>query len=215
MRVIIKYQRSGSAKYLSHLDMQRFFARAFRRSELPVAYSLGFNPHIIMSFASPLSVGYGTLGDYLEVKLIEELPPEKIMLALLSVMPDNIKVVFAGRLRDDEKKLMSLNSVAEYEIVFEHDIEDEWKDFSEKETVKTEDRKGRIVDLKQFVVSGKANGRNLDVLLKNSSEHSLNPAAIAKLFSQDGEKIIFTRIECFCNTGDGDKPFYELVENPN
>ena len=49
MRIGIKFQRKGLKKYVSHLDMQRLFARALRRSGLPVKYSSGFNPHINLS----------------------------------------------------------------------------------------------------------------------------------------------------------------------
>jgi radical SAM-linked protein len=49
--------------------MQRAFGRALRRADIDVEYSKGFNPHIIMSFASPLSVGYATEADYLELSV--------------------------------------------------------------------------------------------------------------------------------------------------
>lgn len=53
----IFFAKTGEAAYISHLDLQRVFARALRRSGLPVWYSQGFNPHIYMSFALPLSLG--------------------------------------------------------------------------------------------------------------------------------------------------------------
>ena len=72
--------------------MQRAFARALRRSGLPVAYSEGYNPHIVMSFASPLSVGFATEGDYLEVKMAEDVEPGYIKDRLAAVMPEGISI---------------------------------------------------------------------------------------------------------------------------
>ena len=54
MKLIIKYSRHGAVKYISHLDMQRHLRTCGAAGGLPAEYPQGFNPHIIMSFASPL-----------------------------------------------------------------------------------------------------------------------------------------------------------------
>ena len=50
------FTKTGEASYISLLDLQRVMQRAFKRSGLPVWYTLGFNPHIYITFASPLSL---------------------------------------------------------------------------------------------------------------------------------------------------------------
>ena len=60
-RYVIKFSKGGYAKYTSHLDLLRFFKRAFRKTGVDLKYSQGFNPHPNLSFAQPLSLGY--LGD--------------------------------------------------------------------------------------------------------------------------------------------------------
>ena len=60
-RYVIKFSKGGYAKYTSHLDLLRFFKRAFRKTGVDLKYSQGFNPHPKLSFAQPLSLGY--LGD--------------------------------------------------------------------------------------------------------------------------------------------------------
>ena len=53
------YSKTGSAKYISHLDTMRAFQRAFRRCrDLDFWYTEGFNPHLYLTFALPLSLGY-------------------------------------------------------------------------------------------------------------------------------------------------------------
>ena len=54
----VKYKKYGVMKFLGHLDVLRFFQKAIKRSGLPIAYSEGFNPHQLLSFAAPLSVSY-------------------------------------------------------------------------------------------------------------------------------------------------------------
>ena len=214
MRVMLKYKRNGSARFLSHLDMQRMFGRALRRSELPVAFSSGFNPHIIMSFASPLSVGYETEGDYLEIKMAQEIPSSEILERLSSVMPCGIEVIFASRIDDKVKKLMSLNYSADYKVVFEHDITEAFESFMSKQSVIAKDRKGRELDIRPYVLDGSAEKETLFIKLKNSSEQAMNPASVAALFANENERILFKRLECFAKTEDGEKPFYMIADTP-
>ena len=55
MRIIVSFYKHEQVMFVSHLDMQRLFQRAFRRADLPLAYSNGFNPHPLLSFATALS----------------------------------------------------------------------------------------------------------------------------------------------------------------
>ena len=57
MKMLVVFEKMGAHRFLGHLDLQRAMQRALRRSGLPVTYSQGFNPHLQLSFAAPLSVG--------------------------------------------------------------------------------------------------------------------------------------------------------------
>ena len=63
MKVRVKFEKTGPMKYIGHLDMMRFFQKAIRRAGIDVAYSEGFSPHMIMSFAYPLGVGMTSSGE--------------------------------------------------------------------------------------------------------------------------------------------------------
>ena len=56
MKVRIKFSKEGPVKFVGHLDTMRYFQKAIRRANLPVAFSGGYSPHMIMSFAAPLGV---------------------------------------------------------------------------------------------------------------------------------------------------------------
>ncbi|MBR5733490.1 MAG: TIGR03936 family radical SAM-associated protein [Lachnospiraceae bacterium] len=68
----IRFAKYGVVKFIGHLDVMRYFQKVIRRSELPVSYSKGFNPHQIMSFAQPLGVGITSDGEYMEVDFDDE-----------------------------------------------------------------------------------------------------------------------------------------------
>ena len=69
MRIIASFYKHDEVRFVSHLDMQRLFQRAFRRAGLPLSYSKGFNPHPLLSFATALSVGYTSECEYFDVFL--------------------------------------------------------------------------------------------------------------------------------------------------
>ncbi len=69
MKARLRFNKMGSMMYIGHLDLMRYFQKLFRRSGLDVSYSKGFNPHQIMSFASPLGIGLTSIGEYLDVSL--------------------------------------------------------------------------------------------------------------------------------------------------
>ena len=64
-------------KYIGHLDMMRFFQKAIRRAGIDVAYSEGFSPHMIMSFAYPLGVGMTSSGEYFDLESTHLCPRPK------------------------------------------------------------------------------------------------------------------------------------------
>ena len=64
----------NEASYISLLDMQRVMQRVLKRSGLPVWHTLGFNPHIYMTFACPLSLGQESQCECVDVKTEAENP---------------------------------------------------------------------------------------------------------------------------------------------
>ena len=48
MKIRIKFAKTGVMKFVGHLDVMRYFQKAIRRAELPIAYSEGFSPHMLL-----------------------------------------------------------------------------------------------------------------------------------------------------------------------
>ena len=90
MRVF--YTKTGTAKYISHLDINRCFQRAMKRAGIPLWYTEGFNPHAYLTFPLPLALGYESLCECLDFRLVEAMEPEEIVRRLNQVMPMGLSV---------------------------------------------------------------------------------------------------------------------------
>ena len=68
------FQKTGTAVWMSHLDLMRVFQRAFQRAGLPLTHTQGFNPRPSVSIALPLSVGVESVCELLDFDLEGEKP---------------------------------------------------------------------------------------------------------------------------------------------
>ena len=69
MKIRIKFSKFGNMRFIGHLDTMRYFQKVMRRADIDIAYSTGFSPHQIMSFAAPLGVGLISEGEYLDIEV--------------------------------------------------------------------------------------------------------------------------------------------------
>lgn len=91
-RLRITFTRGEALKYITHLDLMRFWERALRRAEIPVAYSEGFSPHAQISLAAPLPVGTTSDGELMDVYLEQPRPPAAVIRAVGAQLPPAIQV---------------------------------------------------------------------------------------------------------------------------
>ncbi|MCM1990726.1 TIGR03936 family radical SAM-associated protein [Oceanirhabdus seepicola] len=118
MRYLIKYTKEDKLKFLAHLDLMKTIQRLIRRSEIYVAFSQGYNPHIIMSIAQPLSVGMSSKGEYLDLVLEEEMDEKDLVERLNEVTVGGIKFLNACKVITEKKapQAMALIDAARYGI---------------------------------------------------------------------------------------------------
>lgn len=124
MRLRIKFEKKGDMRYISHLDLMRTISRAIRRALLPIAYTQGFNPQPKISVALPLTLGYTSDGEYMDMELIEDLPLAEVISRLNDQLPDGLKIKQCIRIENRNTSLMALIRFALYGITFE-DIDKE------------------------------------------------------------------------------------------
>ena len=93
--VRLKFRKTGSLQYISHLDLQRTFNRVISRACLPVWYTKGFNPHIKLVFSTPLSIGAQSVCEYLDIKIDREMTCEEIMKRLNAELTNELYITDA------------------------------------------------------------------------------------------------------------------------
>lgn len=86
-RLRLRYGKKNDARFIGHLDVARFWERVFRRVDLPIAYSQGFNPQARLQFASALPVGIAGENELVDVWLLERIEPSDWLERLRSTLP--------------------------------------------------------------------------------------------------------------------------------
>ena len=116
LNIRIKFQKYGVMKFIGHLDMMRYFQKAIRRAGINIAYSEGYSPHQIMSFAAPLGVGVTSDGEYFDIEVRSTQSSLCSIRALNETMVEGISILEYKRLPDTAKTSMSLVAAADYLI---------------------------------------------------------------------------------------------------
>ena len=189
MKTRMRFVKCGSMKFIGHLDCMRFFQKAIRRAKLDVAYSKGYSPHQLMSFASPLGVGVTSDGEYID----------EIFVTDIEIMPDGFK------------NSMSLLIAADYMVVekeagvFPENWQEKWLSFMEQQEIVIEKKTKKSVkevDIKPHILAwdfsmdafAKKNGENYGTLhcdyegnslfmrLTSGSETNIKPELVMQAF---------------------------------
>ena len=87
------FTKTGKAKYMSHLDLNRCMIRAVRRAQIPIWYTEGYNPHPFLTFALPLSLGIEGRRETMDMKLEGEMSFEEVCDRLNAVLPQEIQIL--------------------------------------------------------------------------------------------------------------------------
>ncbi|GAA0069886.1 TIGR03936 family radical SAM-associated protein [Clostridium sardiniense] len=201
VRYLIKFTKEADIKFVAHLDLMRTIQRVIRRSGLPVDYSKGFNPHMSLSIAQPLSVGVYSEGEYMDVVFKEEVDPKEIVERLNKSTASGVRFLSAVGIEviENVKKLpqaMALIDAARYTIKMHYtdtsNFEDEMKTLLSREdwVMTKRSKKGvRDVDIKTLVHELKYwikdNEVVLNVLISSGSREHLAPDLLVKLIKEN------------------------------
>ena len=123
MRLIARLTKGESVRFVSHLDILRLLQRAFRRAEIPLGYSQGFNPHPLLSFATALSTGYTSDAEWIDVKLDGDMDTARFISSVNAALPSGFEFKEAYAVEDRLPSLTALLESAEYRITFSADTD--------------------------------------------------------------------------------------------
>ena len=117
MRILAVFEKSERIRHIGHLDIQRCVQRGLRRSGLPVAYSQGFSPHILVTFASALSTGACGKREIMDVTMAEEVSASEFVARINRAMPPEMQICEARIVDQHHPSLSSALCAAEYDLM--------------------------------------------------------------------------------------------------
>ena len=117
MRMLAVFEKGERIRHIGHLDIQRSVQRGLRRSGLPVAYSNGFNPHILITFASALSTGACGTREIMDVTMAEEVSEKEFLEKMNRAMPPEMRLSEARAVDQKHPALMASLRAARYDLL--------------------------------------------------------------------------------------------------
>ena len=116
MKMLVVFEKKERVRHVGHLDLMRAMQRALRRSGVPIAFSNGFNPHLLLTFAAPLSVGMAGKREIMEVPLSAEISEEDFKRKLRAALPPDLPCVAVRAVDDRHPAPMAQLAAASYSI---------------------------------------------------------------------------------------------------
>lgn len=219
MKLRIKFTKHGPLRFIGHLDVMRFFQKTIRRAQLDVAYTGGYSPHQVMSFAAPLGVGLESNGEYMDIQVHSLTSCEDVKERLNAASVPGIKITSVKILPETAGNAMASVAAASYTVRFregrgpQFDPAEALTGFMSKEQIliTKETRKGiREVDLKPGIYELLWEKNAFHMLLDASSAGNIKPIQVIEaLFLENGSilqenALLITREETFSATTEED-----------
>ena len=200
LKLRVRFTKNGSMKFIGHLDTMQYFQKAIRRAELPAAFTAGFSPHMILSFAAPLGVGVTSQGEYFDLELAEDMDPQEFVRRLDAQMVDGFSVTAAKAIENRKSNAMSLVAAADYEVGFRPGYEPsfDWQSqipafLAQPEILITKTGKAgeRQVDIRPWIYRMQIKApRILFLRLASASANYTRPDQVMEaFFAMAGEKL--------------------------
>lgn len=226
MKVRIKFRKYGVMKFIGHLDVMRYFQKAMRRADIPIAFTVGYSPHMIMSFAQPLGIGLTSDAEYLDIELKQPIDSQTAVEGLNRVMVEGIDIVSFLQI-PEEKKYSGMTAVAgaAYLVTLPESfanadairpVPEDWvqasADFLSQDTIvvfKKTKRSERDVDIKPMIHRMAIQEKGVELILSAGSEENLKPDLVMQAFlafiklGTEKTPLHYHRIEVFAKGEDG------------
>lgn len=154
-KIRIKYAKMGVLKYIGHLDLMRFFQKAVKRADFDIAYSQGYSPHQLMSFAAPLALGVTSEGEYFDAQFNSLIPSDEFVRKFNEQMVDGVYVKDVILLPEKAKKAMSIVAASDYVITFKSEDDLDFTDDNKTEKRKVSDiaeKKKKILEVVPYLL---------------------------------------------------------------
>lgn len=174
MKKRVYFDKFGEMKFISHLDLLRFFDRLLKKSQIPVKYSQGFHPRPKMSFGSPISLGTEAYNELMDFELETPMSNEEVFNRLNS---SNVVGFRVNKVEDiiGKASIMEEYTIMVYEIESEEEIITKLETLlNQEEIVEVKEKKGKITtrNLKERIKSFRREGNMIEMEIINTSPNS-------------------------------------------
>lgn len=220
MKARIKFRKYGVLRFIGHLDVMRFFQKLMRRADIPIAFTGGYSPHMIMSFASPLGIGLTSDGEYLDIELTAPVDSLEAVKRMNKECAEGIEVISIRQIPDEKKMTgMTILAGADYLVsVKEGTLPENWKagfsDFmAQKEirVIKQTKRSEREVDIRPLIYRWEIRGESIFLQLAAGSAENLKPDLVMETFlsgsavPEGSVSFAYHRLEMYADMGEDGK----------
>ena len=200
------FEKTGNARYISHLDLMRVFQRAFKRAGLPLTHTQGFNPRPSVSIALPLSLGVESQCELLDFELERPYACAEIREKLNATLIDGVYIREVYEQGQKLKNLALLQSrlVLEYDRHISDDAEDVIQSlFSRPELIV--EKKGKngttqqdIIPMLRRLAVKKLSDREVEITALHSCQNpSLNPMQLSAAITKYLPGLSPDYVRCF------------------
>lgn len=205
----LRFEKSGRAIYISHLDMMRTMQRVFLRAGVPLKYSEGFNPHPQLSIVLPLSVGMSSVCELMDFRLKDDCDLAELPAILNSAMPEGVTAfeAYESTRKTKELKWLNVEGRLEYDNISAESAKTAIAEFFAGEIVITKKTKRGFGDFNLSAgireISFEAKGDTVWVnATVSAQEPTVNPELIAEALRQKlpdfaPDFAAFRRLEIF------------------
>ena len=198
----LRFSKTGQAKYISHLDTNRVFSRAFARAKLNLWFTQGFNPHPYMSFSLPLSLGVESLCENVDIRILDDISNDEVKKRVNDALPLGIRILDVYDDFMDCHEIVYSDYVYKFEFLDNEKALEKIKEVLQSDTIMAQKKgkqgKRRVLketDIKQFIekysISIRDNQIVLNIRLFAGPDKNLNPSllfdTIIRLIDMDYE----------------------------
>jgi len=189
----IQFTKNDYSKYLGHFDIVRAFERAFRRAQIEVAHSQGFNPRPKLSFSPPLRLGYTSEAEFVDIQVFEK-SEDYIKDNLNDNLPDGIDILNIIPVTSSVSALMASINAMEYQInIADHKVSkptiDQFLNDSEIPVSRKVKGKIKTIDIRPFIKSIEQNYHILTIHTKAIEGRTVRiDEIISQLFTDHREE---------------------------
>jgi radical SAM-linked protein len=198
-RYCLTFSKTGSARYLSHLEMVRLFIRAFRRAGLHIAHSKGFHPMPKISFAAALPVGMESIHETVNLQIYETTPFSSLKEKINQQLPKGIRITqIEGVTRSGKgpKVKESHYHINMDGVKVEQETLEKFLKSTDFSIIKKTKKGEKMIDARRLVKSiGLVPPHDLDMVINHTDGPSLRPLDIVKeIFHLDDHQVEVIKI---------------------